>query len=372
MPFGLENASFDEWPQVLVEDPSRISVTESTGYALVAALHYLLMQRDLEHAARYISSSIEWVVDDRFCLTIFHTLYAAKSDLLRRFFDAAILLDRSLLKSMFERAAPVAMGVDPTLGKHLVAMAKKFNLAVPVAEPSVRMEKLVDDTKAGGNVHMQLLTLVDKNRAGFRCRASLTRKTVAYYDVQLHVAAGNVLHTLAASEIQYLYIRNFEQAKARRGVLVPGRLHKVKVQHGDVVVVHYEDACPYFLKAEVDCTGLPREDCFERVKSFCRSARDKYVGFMAIMESDNPINGKGEKLLEAMKRLHVSRREQNGEEESDGVERKDKMKERKEKRMERRARCAEAEGCRRGLSVGCESEEGNMGMVGVASELQES
>ena len=304
MPFGLDNASFDEWPQVLVEDPSRIPVAERTCYALVAALHYFLMQRDLELAARHVST-IEWVVDDRIWLCIFHILYTAEPALVRRFFDAAILLDRSLLKSVFERAAPVAMGVDPTLGKHLVAMAKKFNLAVPVAKPSDRMEELADDEKAGGNVHMRLLTLVDKSRVGFGCRASLTRKTVAYYDVQLHVAAGNVLHTLAASEIQYLYIRNFEQAKARRGELVPGRLHKVKVQHGDVVVVHDEDACPYFLKAEVDCTGLPREDCFERVKSFCRSARDKYVGFMAIVESDQRT-GTERELVDAEKESGAS------------------------------------------------------------------
>ena len=170
------------------------------------------------------------------------------------------------------------------------------------------MEELADNAKAGGNVHMRLLTLIDRAGIGFGCRASSTRKTAAQMDVQLHVAAGNVLYALATSERRYLYIRNFEQAKARRGVLVPGTLHKVKVQHGDVIVVHQEEACPSSLKAKVDCTGLSREDCFERVKSFCHAARDRDVYFMAIVESDSPSNEKENGVFEAMKGLQISRK----------------------------------------------------------------
>ena len=236
---------------------------------------------------------------------VFHILYAAEPALVRRFFDAAILLDRRLRTLVFQSTAPVAMSVDPTLSKYLVAMANKFCLAVPVAKPSVRIEELADNEKAGGNVHMRLLTRIDRTSIGFGCRASSTRKTVAHYGVQLHVAAGNVLDALSTSERRYLYIRNFEQAKARRGVLVPGRLHKVKIQHGDVVVVHNSATCPSFLKAEVDCTGLSREDCFERVKSFCRAARDKDVYFMAIVESDQRM-GTERELVDAEKESSAS------------------------------------------------------------------
>ena len=126
--------------------------------------------------------------------------------------------------------------------------------------------------------------------------------------VQLHVAAGNVLYARSTSEGRYLCIRNFEQAEARRAVLVPGTLNKVKVQHGDVIVVHHEDACPSFLNAKVDCTGLSREGCFERVKSFYHAARDKYVYFMAIVESDSPSNEKENGVFEAMKGLQISRK----------------------------------------------------------------
>ena len=62
MPFPLANTSFDEWPQVLVEDPSGSFAAERTSRAFVAALQYFLTQRDLERAARYISKfMVEYV-----------------------------------------------------------------------------------------------------------------------------------------------------------------------------------------------------------------------------------------------------------------------------------------------------------------------
>ena len=64
--------------------------------------------------------------------------------------------------------------------------------------------------------------------------------------------------------------------------------------------------CPSFLEAKVDCTGLSREDCFERVKSFFHAARDKEVGFLAIVENDSPSTGLESGVLEAMKRLQVN------------------------------------------------------------------
>ena len=312
MPFPLANTSFDEWPQVLVEDPRRLLGAERTLLCFAAALQCFLVQRDLERAARYISIFGQSMVPDDNWFFVFHTLYAAEPALVRTFFDAAILLGRSLCTLVLETAAPVAMGVDPTLGKYLVAMANKFNLAVPVAVHSVRMEELADDEKAGGNVHVRLLTVMSKARAEFWYRASSTRKTVAHSNgVQLHVAAGNFLDARSTFKRRHLYVHNFEQDKVRGGELAPGRSLKESVQHGDVVVVCATKKCPAFLKAKMDCAGLSRSGCFESVKSFCCAARDRNVEFMAIVESDSAINAK-DGLLEAMKRLQVGRKAPTG------------------------------------------------------------
>ena len=155
---------------------------------------------------------------------------------------------------------------------------------------------------------MRLLKLVGKARVGFGCRASSTRKTVVPINgVQLYVAAGNVFCALSTFEKQYLYVRYFEHAKTSMPELTPGTPQMIRVQHGDVIVVDDSVVCPSFLEAKVDCTGLSREDCFERVKSFFHAARDKEVGFMAIVESDSPSNQKENGVLEAMKGLQVSR-----------------------------------------------------------------
>ena len=211
-------------------------------------------------------------------------------------------------------------------------MANKFYLAVPVAKPSVMMEELADNEKAGGDVHMRLLTRIDGASIGFGCRASSTRKTVAHINgVQLHVAAGNFLCALSTSERQYLYIRNFEQAKARRGELIPGTPHKVKVQHGDVIVVHQEDTCPSFLKAKVDCTGLSREDCFERVKSFCHAAKDKESNLWRLWKAISVWERRGSLLMRRKSLAPVSKSERS---------------------EERRARSAGASRQRKSLAVG--------------------
>ena len=120
IPFPLENASFDEWPQVLVEDLDRVFAPGRTGFVFVAALEYVLMQSDLERAARCIFSLVQWVTDDRTWLTVFHSLYVVKPDLVRIFFDAAMLADRRQSMLVLKSAAPAAMSVDPTLSKYLV------------------------------------------------------------------------------------------------------------------------------------------------------------------------------------------------------------------------------------------------------------
>ena len=309
VPFPLVNTSFDEWPQVLVEEPRRLLGAERTVVTFTAALQCFLVQRDLKRAARYISILVESMVRDDEWFCVFHILYTAEPALVRRFFNAAILLGQRLLTLVLQSAAPVAMGVDPTLAKYLVAMASKFCLAVPVAKPSVMMEELADNAKAGGNVHMRPLTLVGKTRIGFWYRASSTRKTVAHsIGVQLYVAAGNFLEAHSSSERRYIYIRNFQQAEVSRGKLAPGRLLKGKVQHGDVIVVHNSAACPSFLEAKVDCTGLSREECFEHVKSFYHAAKDRNVRFMAIVESDQHVGNEAE-LVDAEKESGASVKE---------------------------------------------------------------
>ena len=136
MPFLLVNTSFDEWPQVLMEDPRRLLAAERNILGFVTALEYFLVQRDLERAARYISIFGESMIEDDNWFYVFHILYAVEPALVRSFFNAAMLLDPDLRTLVWERTAPVAMGVYPTLAKDLVEMAKEFNLAVLVARQS--------------------------------------------------------------------------------------------------------------------------------------------------------------------------------------------------------------------------------------------
>ena len=160
MPFALANASFDEWPQVLAEDPVKLLAGEMSVFSFAAALRYFLAQSDLERAARYFCRLKRLAKDMWFY--ILHILYTAEPALVRIFFDAAILLNRRRRTFVFESAAPAAMRVDPMLSKYLVAMAKKFYLAVPVAKARGDCGRLADDAKAGGNVHMRLLTFIDE------------------------------------------------------------------------------------------------------------------------------------------------------------------------------------------------------------------
>ena len=54
----------------------------------------------------------------------------------------------------------IAMGMDPTLGSALIAIATANGWAEPVAEAIELGAELADHSKAGGNVHMQPLTPV--------------------------------------------------------------------------------------------------------------------------------------------------------------------------------------------------------------------
>ena len=80
---------------------------------------------------------------------------------------------------------------------------------------------------------------------------------------------------------------------------------KVPVQHGDVIFMDWEWHFASYINEEVHCTGLSETERFESIKSFCYAAKDQEAGFMAIVESDSPINGQ-DGLLEATKGLKVS------------------------------------------------------------------
>ena len=325
MSFPLESTRLGEWPQGLVEDPIRLSPAVRLMFGYVAALQYFLMLGNLGYATRY-SLKIVCALDIWF--KVLHILYAVSPFLVRRFFYAILVLDPGMRKFMFDRTAPLIMTMVPALSPDLVTIARENGWPEPVPQPLDMQAELADNPKAGGNVHVVPLTLIDRTGIGFGCRSSSTRKTVAHVGMmQLHVAAGNFLCALSTCKRQYLYVRNFDQAKSRRGVLVPGCPLEVKVQHGDVVVVHDSAVCPSFLEANVDCTGLSGEDCLERIKLFCYSAKAKDVYFMATVQSDSLLRNEGAffgaRNASAVKAAR-----------DDGKQRRDKRAERRSKKTE--------------------------------------
>ena len=193
-------------------------------------------------------------------------------------------------QSLFQRVAPVAMSIDPTLGSVLIAIANENGWAEPVAAQLAMGAELVDGECAGGSVHMRSLVPVAQGLSEcipeMSYAASPTGKAVSSGGMQMHIAADNVLCALSKYGAGYLSIRRFQGHKVDRYPLAYRYPIRVPVQHGDVLVVHARGECPSFLHAKADCTGLSREGCFEFVKSFCHSAKDDDISFMAIVEDD--------------------------------------------------------------------------------------
>ena len=131
---------------------------------------------------------------DTFWFCVFHILYAAEQALVRRFFDAAILLDRRLRTLVFERQHQLQWVWTRRYASIWWQWPTNSTLQCQSHSESVRIEELADNADAGGDVHMRLLTPIGKTRAEFWFRASSTRKTVVHANgVQLYVATGNVL-----------------------------------------------------------------------------------------------------------------------------------------------------------------------------------
>ena len=66
-------------------------------------------------------------------LYVLPILYAVEPALLRRFFDIGFAKDSYDDQEIFEKAAPVALGIDPTLSSALIAIATSNGWAEPVA-----------------------------------------------------------------------------------------------------------------------------------------------------------------------------------------------------------------------------------------------
>ena len=299
--FLLHNMSMDEWPQIWMNEhgggragkQSGSRARESASYGLVAAIHCALMQDNLKwlkHFAKHRDlESSEW-------LKCFQLLHAVEPFLLRKFFDIDFAEDEASDGTLFAVTALAAVQIDPVLSNRLIAIAKRNRWARPVAKQIELGAELADNAEAGGSVHMQPLQPVAQNLdctgCGLYFAGSSTLKTVANnYGVQLHIAAGNVLCALSKQHGYALFIRSFESGKVSTHPLVADHQIKVNVQHGDVTAVSYRDACVFFLKEEAYCTSLSARERFERVKSFCYSARDTWACFLAIVQSDGVDDG---------------------------------------------------------------------------------
>ena len=287
--FPLSNASLDEWPQALLNDQDYLASLKQTDYDAVARACYFLAQGNVERLRKHLCRTLS----SEYFAYVFRALCAVEPALLRRLFEVGFAKDSSTDKELFQAAAPVAMGIDPTLSDTLIAIARKNSWAEPVAEESVQTE-LADDGEAGGTLHMQPLMPVAQNLEntahGSRLAASSTCKTIsAAHGFQLHVAAGNEL--CARSNWNgcyrcYLHIRSFETDTVSTHELAPGHPVKVGVQHGDVIFIVMSNVYPPFLKAHAYCTGLSGQERFERVKAFCHAAKSFSDSFLAIIESD--------------------------------------------------------------------------------------
>ena len=176
--FTLRSTSLDAWPQALIND---IGYLRSLAYAAcdhLQLLHYLLMLGNLVRLKQFIS---DLDVEQHLYPCIFRIIYAVEPALLRKFFDIGFAKESDGDHKIFQRAAPVAMGVDSTLSSALVAIARENGWADPVAEKSVRKE-LAEHEEVGGSVHMQPLVLMeglDSVYNGLYFAGSATLKTVS-------------------------------------------------------------------------------------------------------------------------------------------------------------------------------------------------
>lgn len=116
----------------------------------------------------------------------------------------------------------------------------------------------------------------------------------------MDIAADNVLHVFSATDRHYFHIRSFKNGTVNTHECDPGHPIKVSVQQGHVIAVNRKDKCPLFFKETIDCTGLLEKKRLERVKSFFYLAKENWVYFLAIVESD-ASKGKTEPFFEALK-----------------------------------------------------------------------
>ena len=286
----LENISFDERPQALLNDRTWSESVRFVDYERIAELHYMLMQGNLPWLKKYIKR-ITWLWAD--WLYCFQFLHAVEPAFLLRFFDIHFIKQSSDDRRLFNETAPIAMGVEPDLSNALIAIARENDWEEPVAIKLEIVAKLADHKEAGGDVHMQPLKPVaqslDALCSGVWFAASSTLKTVASEDgTQLHIAAGNVLCALSTQNQYYLHFRTFESNEMSTHAFDAGHSIKEKVQHGDVIAISWSSECPSFLTATVADRRLTQGDCFECLKAFCYAAREDGT-FVAIVEHDRLV-----------------------------------------------------------------------------------
>ena len=292
----LCSMSLDAWPQALTSSQSYLeSLPLNEGYDAVPVVHYLLIQRNVQRLKAFLA---EFELTRNDCLYLFPTLYAIHPALPRDFFELAFAKDSASDQEAFEAAAPIAMGLDPSLSNALIAIARENGWAEPVADKFSIKAELADVAEIGGNVHLQPLQpvaklVVDPEKI-LDFVASLTLKTVAALrDLRLHVAAENVLCAFSAMNRHYFHIRSFETDSVSTHECDPGHPVRVSVQHGDVVAVNRASQFPLILKEQANFTGLSGKVRFERVKSFFYSANDGLADFLAIVEHDRPREKEG-------------------------------------------------------------------------------
>ena len=270
--------------------PKLFQRTCPCSFGLLTRVYYLLKQSNVERLANYLYSLPLYMFDWFYVL---RTLRAVEPALLRKFFAIGFAKDPSRDRELFEMTAPVAMGIEPSLGSDLIAIARRNGWAEPVAEESVQKD-FPDSEEAGGSVHVQPLVPVnqslEKDYNGLHFFGSSTLKTVAskFPLWKLHIAAGNVLCALShPSEPFYFCIRSFEDGKRNKYELRNGDSVEVHVQHGDVIFMDWRGHFESFIKEEFYSTGLSEKVRFEYIKSFYyAAARNCRVDFVAIVQND--------------------------------------------------------------------------------------
>ena len=283
--FSPWNASFDMQPRVFIDDQDRLLARMPTFYAEVAGLHYFLGQGNVEQLESYLGK-LGWKRGGWLhALRIFNE---ADPALLHAFFSTVFGLGCGDEK-LFELTAPVALGMDPMLSNALIAIAGRNRWAEPVAEACNQQEKIPYDCSAG-DVHMQPLipvaSTVDGIWANMDFAINSSGKMAKRRDgMVLYINADNVLNII--SRVQYyLHVRSFASGKVSTCEFDTELVGKIKVQHGDVIVLDANEEHPLFLEAQIHCTDLSAEGRFECVKSFAYSARNRFVLFLAIVQRD--------------------------------------------------------------------------------------